>query len=85
MEKRHVIMTITKVAYKQQSFDIEVPKEIKDDEIYDYLVENAGEYEVDDTIEWERTFDYKEDDIPGVDSDRYDVYRGGKQVMGGHL
>lgn len=81
---RKITIGITEVQYRQQTFEIIVPDEIKDDDVFDFLC--GIEHECDDDVEWEDcSSSYEEDDIPGVDSNRYDVYRNDKQVTGGHF
>lgn len=84
MEKRIVEVTITQVQYRQQTMEVEVDDSISDDDICEALA--WTEFEIDDDVEWiDASEYYNEDDIPGVDSDRYDVYRGDEHVTGGHL
>jgi hypothetical protein len=83
MKKRRVTVTITEVQYRTQEIEVDVPKEIEDDDVCEFLI--YTDFEVDDDVEWETYDGYEENDIAGVDSDRFDVYRGGEQVTGGHL
>lgn len=80
---RKVTVSITEVQYRQQTFEVIVPDDIDNDHICDYLCNT--EYEIDENVEWESVDSYDEDQIMGIDSDRFDVYQNGKQVTGGHL
>jgi len=85
MNKRKVTIGITEVQYRTETQEVKVPDEIKDDDVCEWLCDHVYGFECSEDAEWESWDGYDEDDIPGVDSDRYDVYRNGKQVTGGHL
>jgi len=84
MKKRRVEVTVTQVQYRQQTIEVDIDDSVSDDDICEELA--WDEFEIDDNIEWiDASEYYEEDDIPNVDSNRYDVYRGNKHVTGGHL
>lgn len=80
--KRKVIITLTEVAYRHQTIEIEVDESVDDDDVGETI--DFGAYEIDENVEWIHVDSYDDGDLPGVDSDRFDVWRGKEQMTGGH-
>ncbi len=82
-------VTLTRV-YKKVASVVIAPKLLEGmthEEIFDYLVEeyNFDEEELFANVLYEQV-DFDEDSLPGVDTDRCDIYdKNDKQIYGGHL
>jgi|VirMetMinimDraft_7_1064189.scaffolds.fasta_scaffold26251_3 predicted helicase len=85
METRKVTVTATEVYYRTQTFEVDVPEDIDDEDVGDFISPNGFEineqWEIDDDVPYETITPEEAGDL---DTNRYDVYRDGKQVYGGH-
>ncbi len=82
-------VTLTRV-YKKAATVVVDPKLLEGmtrEEIFIFLAEehNFDEEELFANVEYEQV-DFEEDSLPGVDTDRCDIYdKNDKQIYGGHL
>jgi len=80
---RKVLVTLTRKYYKSTEFEVNVPPEIKEDDVDTWINENISCTYMDDKVS-EATLNGMEHDEE-IDSDRYDIYVDNQQIYGGHL
>ncbi len=80
---RKILVTLTRKYYKSTEFEVNVPSEIKEDDVHVWINENISCTYMDDKIS-EASLNGMEHDEE-IDSDRYDISIDGKHYFGGHL
>jgi hypothetical protein len=80
---RKVLVTLTKKYYKSTDFEVNVPPEIKEDDVETWINENVSCTYMDDKVSEAPLNEMEHNEE--IDSDRYDIYVDGKQIYGGHL